>query len=120
MTLKELYLSGKHSLEEAGIDNPAFDAAAVLNHCLGYSRHDTIINGDIPISCEQETEYLNTIGSRASGEPLQYITGVQYFMDIPFLVGEGVLIPRDDTEIVVSLGIDYLKNEANPTVVDLC
>ena len=57
---------------------------------------------------------------RLSHEPLQYIIGKWSFMGIDLLVGEGVLVPRDDTEVVTSLCIDFLSGKENPSVIDLC
>lgn len=64
--------------------------------------------------------FLKFIEKRISGEPLQYILGEWSFMGFDFKVGRGVLIPRDDTEVVVNLCIDFLKNRTDKKTVDLC
>lgn len=57
---------------------------------------------------------------RSVGEPLQYIFGKWWFYKSEFLVGKGVLIPRQDTEHLVETGLELIKNIENPDVVDLC
>ena len=57
---------------------------------------------------------------RAEHLPLQYILGKWSFMGFEFKVGEGVLIPRDDTEVLVGLCLDYLKASEGKTTLDLC
>ncbi len=57
---------------------------------------------------------------RLSGEPTQYILGMWEFYGLPFYVGEGVLIPRPDTELLVEKGLELIKNTSNPRVLDLC
>ena len=57
---------------------------------------------------------------RLSGEPIQYILGEWDFMDFKFKVGEGVLIPRPETEILVECVLERIKDIAEPVVYDLC
>jgi release factor glutamine methyltransferase len=57
---------------------------------------------------------------RAAGEPLQYILGEWEFFGLPFFVGEGVLIPRPETELLVTQGLQYLERYPQATVLDLC
>ena len=60
------------------------------------------------------------INRRLKGEPLQYILGKWSFYKGEFLVGEGVLIPRQDTETLVETAVEFLKEKQNPKVIDLC
>ena len=57
---------------------------------------------------------------RKQGEPLQYIIGKWWFFGGEFFVGEGVLTPRQDTELLVETGLDLIKDTKNPIVIDLC
>lgn len=57
---------------------------------------------------------------RNNGIPLYYILGKCEFYGFPFYVGEGVLIPRDDTELAVEKALESIKDIENPKVVDLC
>ena len=109
MTVKELYLSVKEILAKGNIPDPAFEAAFLMEETLGYSRSKIIVFGDSVVSALQQEKLLDMAKRRADGEPLQYITGKWYFMDIPFEVGYGVLIPREDTQVCVDICIEELK-----------
>lgn len=60
------------------------------------------------------------IARRIKGEPLQYILGQWEFYGMPFYVGEGVLIPRADTETLAEYAIETAEKYTSPRVIDLC
>lgn len=68
----------------------------------------------------EEGELVSFAEKRRQGIPLQYIIGKWWFYKSEFLVGEGVLVPRQDTEILVETGLELIKNTSNPRVADLC
>lgn len=68
----------------------------------------------------EHTEIDKIIERRKKGEPLQYIFGKWWFYKSEFLVGEGVLIPRQDTEHLVETGLELIKDRNSPKVADLC
>ncbi len=72
------------------------------------------------ISQSDEDRIRSMSGRLAKGEPLQYILGSWEFYGYPFYVGEGVLIPRGDTELLVKLALDFLKDREKPKIADLC
>lgn len=120
MTNKELYLKGKKKLIQAGTESPAFDAVCLFEHCTGLDRQALIMQGENEASKNQEEEYLSCIKRRSEKEPLQYIIGKWEFKDCTFLVGEGVLIPREDTETAVNKAMELLKGRKDPIIADLC
>lgn len=68
-----------------------------------------------------DTEEIDEIvKKRSQGEPLQYIFGRWWFYKNEFLVGQGVLIPRQDTELLVETGLELIKDIPSPYVIDLC
>ena len=68
-----------------------------------------------------ETEAIDkVIERRRTGTPLQYIIGRWWFFGLEFLVGEGVLIPRQDTEILVETALSLAKGITEPKIADLC
>ncbi len=74
------------------------------------------------VSAETESTVRGMTGQRLSGYPLQYLLGEWEFFGLTFPVGEGVLIPRQDTEILAELARDFLL-ERSPTernTLDLC
>lgn len=120
MTLNEVYLTGKNILIKAGIENPAFDAMCIFEFCFKLNRQDIILYRNKTADSKQEKAFLDLIQQRSNGRPLQYILGEWSFMDLKFNVGEGVLIPRDDTEVLVNATLNLIKNIKNPKILDLC
>ncbi len=120
MTIKELLNQGIIMLKNEEIDGPKNKARAILQHTLKMSREHLIIYDQNQVTAEQRDEYIKNLKRLISGEPLQYITGLQEFMKINFLVNKDVLIPQPDTEILVEEVINIAKKIDNPTILDLC
>lgn len=121
MTVGEAYRKTKDILTEAGFEAPAFEALCLTEKVFGFNRLALITKGEEAVASEEKLAVLAELTEkRLSHEPLQYIIGKWSFMGIDLLVGEGVLVPRDDTEVVTSLCIDYLSCKESPNVIDLC
>lgn len=120
MTVNEIYQSGLKLLENNNIENSKFEAQSLLQKAFSLDRVGFIIHKTDKADENCSHNFLKFIEKRISGEPLQYILGKWSFMGFDFKVGRGVLIPRDDTEVVVNLCIDFLKNRADKKTVDLC
>lgn len=120
MTVNEIYQSGLKLLENNNIENSKFEAQSLLQKAFSLDRVGFIIHKTDKADENCSHNFLKFIEKRISGEPLQYILGEWSFMGFDFKVGRGVLIPRDDTEVVVNLCIDFLKNRTNKKTVDLC
>lgn len=120
MTVNEIYQSGLKLLENNNIENSKFEAQSLLQKAFSLDRIGFIIHKTDKADENCSHNFLNFIEKRISGEPLQYILGEWSFMGFDFKVGRGVLIPRDDTEVVVNLCIDFLKNRTDKKTVDLC
>lgn len=118
MTYRSLYEKGKRALEGAGIEEAALDARLLLEFVCHTGRNDLLVHGDREVEAWQEAGYLALTGRRASHIPLQYLMGVQEFMGLEFAVNEHVLIPRQDTEILVE---EVMKNlHDGYRVLDMC
>lgn len=120
MTYNELYRHIISLLKKAGIDSPAFDTLCLFENKLGFDRHKLIMQGNTDVSEQQKEIIIKLAQKRAEGYPLQYLLGIWEFMDCKFFVGEGVLIPREDTSVVVNLCADNLKNISSAKILDLC
>lgn len=114
----ELYRAGKKILEQADIGEAALDARLLLESVCRTNRNDLLVHGDREVEPEKEKKYLAFIEKRASHMPLQYITGVQEFMGLEFTVNEKVLIPRQDTEILVEEVLRDLHDGSR--ILDMC
>ena len=117
MTLKEAFDYSFSFLSANGIDESDFKALTVCCHIAGIRNSEYHFNKEQIISDKKLDDCLFRL---KSGEPLQYIIGKWDFYDSEFYVGEGVLIPRPETEELVELAIKNLKNVNNPIVIDLC
>lgn len=121
MTVSEAYRKTKDILTEAGFEAPAFEALCLTEKVFGFNRLALITKGEETVASEEKLAVLAELTEkRLNHEPLQYLLGKWSFMGIDLLVGEGVLVPRDDTEVVTSLCIDYLSCKESPNVIDLC
>ena len=95
------------------------DAALLLGFVLNRERAFLIANDDRDLSDEEIERFFELIERRASGEPIQYITGRQEFFGLEFEVNENVLIPRPETEILVEAAIEILREKENPYFCDV-
>lgn len=120
MTVEELYKKAKNELKKAGIEDPAFDALCLIQKVFSFDRARLIAYGNTQAKQDDENMFLSYVSRRAEFEPLQYILGSWSFMGYDFNVGEGVLIPREDTSEVVSLCIEKARTVENPKILDLC
>ncbi len=118
--LKDLYLKLRGILSEAGIEAPELEARLLIEGVTGMNRASQIANSNSEISREIQEKLISMAQKRAEHLPLQYILGKWSFMGFELKVGEGVLIPRDDTEVLVGLCLDYLKASDGKTALDLC
>ena len=118
MTYRECYEQGCRTLQAAGIEEAALDARLLLEAVCGTDRNDLLVHGEQPVEPEAEEKYLNWIRQRAEHIPLQQLTGEQGFMGLTFSVNEHVLIPRQDTEILVEEVLKELHDGMR--VLDMC
>ena len=95
------YQFGKEQLQKAGITDAELDARLLLEFICHTDRNALYAHGDQEIEDEKMQDFLQLIEKRAVHIPLQHLTGEQNFMGLDFLVNEHVLIPRQDTEILV-------------------
>lgn len=119
MKIRELYNLAKTKLKLNDISNFEFEAKQLLLFSLGKKNFFDV---DLEIECEKENEktFLSALKKRLEHYPLQYIIGEWEFYGLPFVLGEGVLIPRQDTELIC----DVILNEISPNqklkILDLC
>ena len=118
MTLREAWNFGKKRLTAAEVPDADLDAWYLLEWCTGVSRSHYLAYPDEIISHDQEEQYRAALVKRERRIPLQQITGEQEFMGLSFYVNEHVLIPRQDTEILVEETARFLKDGMQ--FLDLC
>lgn len=118
LTYRELYQWGADELAKAGIAENKLDARLLLEWCCGTDRNTLLVHGNRGIRVEEYDKYAEGIARRRTHMPLQYITGEQEFMGLTFIVNHHVLIPRQDTEVLVEEAMRYLHDGMR--LLDLC
>ncbi|HEX3016541.1 MAG TPA: peptide chain release factor N(5)-glutamine methyltransferase [Caproicibacter sp.] len=120
MNLGEAYREGKRMLESAGNESAAFDAGCLFEKAFGLDRQQRILNSQKTADTQKTAAYFGMARERAAGRPLQYILGEWPFLDFTLEVGEGVLVPREETELLVRAAAEMLKDGKSPKIIDLC
>ena len=117
MTLKEAYSYAVTFLERNGVDESDFKALCVVCSILNIknSEYDLHRNDFVP-----NKKLADMLWKLKDGQPLQYVLGKWDFYESVFYIGEGVLIPRPETEELVEKAIDYIKTLGKCIVYDLC
>lgn len=118
MNYKTLYEEGKGTLKQAELPEAELDARLLLEYVCGTDRNTLLAHGDREVSAGERERYRQLIRKRAERVPLQHLTGTQEFMGLEFFVSEKVLIPRQDTEILVEEALRNLHDGMR--VLDLC
>lgn len=119
VAVKFLYNKAKEELDKAGIEAPAFNSMCLIEKVFGINQAQLASENQIAEDSDA-ARFITLLGRRLSGEPLQYILGEWEFYGYKFKVGKGVLIPRDDTEVLLRTALDYLKDKPKARVLDLC
>lgn len=117
-TYSVLYKEGAARLAEAGIREAQLDARLLLEFVCGTDRNTLLAHGDREVTVEECERYRELMKKRAAHVPLQHLTGEQDFMGLTFLVNEKVLVPRQDTEILVEEAMKHLHDGMR--ILDLC
>lgn len=117
-SLKELLDSGKVYLAGKGVEDAAADAWLLMEEVFRISRSWYFAHSETKASEEQARSYEALIARRGERIPLQYLTGKTWFFGLPFTVNEHVLIPRQDTEILVEEALKRAKSGMK--ILDMC
>lgn len=116
-TLEKVLMAGRLFLKEKNIVDGDIDAWYLMSDYFQISRTEYLSNSSTLVKDEDYNNYMKLINLRASHIPLQYITKEQEFMGLEFLVSPDVLIPRQDTEVLVE---EILKASSGKDVLDIC
>lgn len=117
MTYEALLRQGVEALQAARIAEASIDAMYLLEDICGMNRMNYLMNQQTKVDEGKIEVYMHKIEIRAKHVPLQHILGKQEFMGYEFVVNENVLIPRQDTEILVE---EASKVAEGKRVLDLC
>lgn len=118
MNMQEMLRAGTDTLQQSGISDYRTDAWYLLSYCMdNITRAEYYMKMPDEVNDELVSRYMRLVDMRAAHRPLQYIIGIQEFMGISYEVNESVLIPRQDTEVLVSLAIEHSEGKR---VIDMC
>lgn len=121
VTYHTLYTTAKIAFETQGLSSAALEARLLTAHAVGKTPEQLLrdkFTAAPTKAVQQHTAYMQR---RLQGEPLAYILGQWSFYGLPIWVTPDVLIPRNDTELLVSKGIDWGRMQKKPIrILDLC
>ena len=118
MKYQDVWQWGTEQLRKQNIGEDKLDARLLLEYVCGTDRNTLLVHGDREVSEREQERYQLLIEKRAQHVPLQHLTGEQEFMGLTFIVNEHVLVPRQDTEILVE---EVMKNlHDGMRILDMC
>lgn len=120
MTISELIKKGMIELKNGNIEEPKLKARLLMQYVLNKSRQYVIVNDREELDNIKEKQYLEEIKILKKGVPIEHITHQKEFMKLSFFVDKNVLIPRQDTEILVEEVINIAKKNNAKKILDLC
>ncbi len=114
LLLKDVLAMAEARFTEENVLTPALDAELLFSFISHKDKTWQFLNYGKMVDEDLCERYFRLVDERSSGRPLQYITGSQEFMGLDFAVNENVLIPRQDTELLVETALKYLKGAKRP------
>lgn len=108
-------------LKDYSIDHPHFEARLIISHAISKKINGLIVS-DLELTQGQSKYIEEIVKKRINGQPLQYLLGGVEFFDLTINVGEGVFIPRPETELLTEYAINEIKRRQikDPLILDLC
>ena len=120
MTIKQALIKGIAILKLENITTPKLKTRLLLQYVLKKPRQYLIVYDNQKLTQKEELEFFKAIELVKQGEPIEHITHQKEFMKLNFYVDEHVLIPRQDTEILVEEVIQIAKKIKAKKILDLC
>lgn len=117
--VRDIIKKAQNTLEAAGIVDSQVDSWLLAEFVFGITRAKYYADMQMTVDEKDAEKYNELVNQRAGHIPLQHLVGTQEFMGLTFKVNENVLIPRQDTELLVENVVDYLGNDER-TVLDMC
>jgi protein-(glutamine-N5) methyltransferase, release factor-specific len=116
-SLKGLLADGAKMLTQAGIDEAELDARYILEYITGLNSAQYFIHSEDIIEKNKAEEFFRLIERRSKRIPLSYVIGTRDFFGLTFKVDENVLIPEQETELLVE---EVIKHSEGISVLDMC
>ena len=119
ISIAEALKKATQSLNDSGVPEARREAGSLLSFILGKDRTFLISHAEDQVPDDSLRRFQEGVDRRASGEPLQYITGAQDFFGREFRVTPDVLIPRPETELLVEAAIELCRDIPEPFICDV-
>jgi release factor glutamine methyltransferase len=121
MLLKEIFEKSVQFFKDKKIESARLDAELLISHALKMDRLQIYLKYEQPVAEAEVQRCRDNIKRRSQGEPVAYIIGEKGFYGEMFNVGDGVLIPRPETELIVEEALAFIKskNIEAPQILDL-
>lgn len=120
MTIMESMKKGMIELKNSNIESPKLKSRLLMQFIVNKTRQYVIVNDMKELNLNEERRYFEAISKMRKGIPLEHITHQKEFMKLNFFVNENVLIPRQDTEILVEEVIKIAQKTNAKKILDLC
>lgn len=120
-TYSELYIAMRRALRDAGVEAHSLEARLLI--CSAAGKTSAELLRDMPLYTSNEVEKIcfDHLSRRLGGEPVAYITGSWEFCGLPLIITPDVLIPRDDTQVLVDTALELVRPRASGArILDLC
>ena len=119
ISISKAILEGAQGLRAAGVAEARRESGSLLAHAIGRDRTFVVTHADEPLGIADVEAFRKLIVRRAAGQPLQYLTGHREFFKLDFEVTPDVLIPRPETELIVEIALELLKDDFDPFIADI-
>lgn len=119
MKISEALRESENILKEAGKEEAELKAKLLILDILNFTKVDYVLKQNEDIEEDILIKYNKGIERLKQDIPLEYITGKAYFLGNEYIVNENVLIPRLDTEIIVSKAIDLVKKHNLKKILEI-
>lgn len=109
-SLIQILIEAENFLQSRNIENPRLNSEFLLSKILKTDRLSIFLDSERKMSESEISDFKKLVSARSENVPLQHLLGSQQFRDLELFVGPGVFIPRPETETLVTLALDILKN----------
>ncbi len=119
MRVIDLINVASEHLKNRGFENPRLEVECMLGNVLSLSRIELYMEFERQLTNLERDNFRNFYRRRLAHEPLQHIIGTSHFRELKIKTDRRALIPRSETEILVEIAVDFLKNCEAPLVADI-
>ena len=119
MNIYNAIKKGSKILKKKNIKFPDLDCEILLASVLKKQRKYLILNLDKPLNKKNYEIYKDLINQRSNGKPVAYLTKKKDFWNSEFIIEEGVLIPRPDTEVLIEATLKLFRNKDYANILDI-